>query len=437
MPEKNDAVFIFFPDNRYGLINGSGDIVVQPQYDGILEFGEGLAGVRTGSKWGFIGKDGKFLIKPRFQYIKDSFSDGLACVMENYKYGYIDKQGQWKIKSRFDDAESFHDGLARVEIGGKLGFIDTGGQVVINPEFGMVAEFSEGLAAAEKLSLGKWGYIDKKGNMVIPPTYDITNPFSEGLALVDKNGELLFIDKTGKVVLDLKYDFVQDFSEGLAAVTINKKVGYINHAGEVVIPLRFDSGSSFSEGLAAVEVGRLSGFIDTKGKMVIEPKFLLAIFPFKNGLTMVVLGKSGRKGIAGYIDKKGTIIKKWLFDPNDLVKGSGPPVNMNAAPAVTNPTQSLPPLVVGGNTGIPSPKIIKNVSPEYPKEAVENRTQGLVVVNLEIDIYGRVTGAHAFEGPELLRDAAEKAIKQWVFEPTIINGVPRRVKQSVILTFKL
>ncbi len=171
--------------------------------------------------------------------------------------------------------------------------------------------------------------------------------------------------------------------------------------------------------------------------MVIEPKFIIAMSPFKNGLTTVGLGISGRKAIVGYIDKKGTIIKQWLFDPAVSMRGFGPPVNLNAARAPTNPTRSLPPLVVGGNTGIPSPRIIKRVSPEYPREAVENSIQGLVVVNLEIDIYGRATYVHAFKGPESLRAAAEKAIKQWVFEPTIINGIPRRVKMSVILTFKL
>ncbi len=185
-PENSDTVLIFFPDNRFGLINGSGDIVVQPQYDVIFEFGEGFAGVKVGSKWGFIGKDGKFLIKPRFQYIKGSFSEGLACVMENYKYGYINKQGQWKIKPRFDDADSFHEGIARIEMDGKIGFIDTNGQVVINLEFARVESFSEGLAPAQKMAVGRWGYIDKKGNMVIPPTYDFANTFSEGLAVVEK-----------------------------------------------------------------------------------------------------------------------------------------------------------------------------------------------------------------------------------------------------------
>jgi TonB family protein len=435
---KSDILLCFFPDNRYGVINGNGDIIIQPKYDKILEFSEGLAGVQTDSKWGFIDRDGKFVIKPRFQYIMGNFSEGLACVMEKYKYGYIDTRGQWKIKPRFDIAFGFHDGIAKVELNGKIGFIDTNGQFVINAEFARVGNFSEGLAPAKKKFLGNYGYIDKKGNMVIPPKYEFAKPFSEGIAVVEQNDKNGFIDKTGKVVLDFKYDFANNFSEGLASVEINKKSGYINHTGEFVIPPRFDSCSSFSEGLAAVGIGSLYGFVDTKGIMVIKPKFFMAISPFKNGITMVSLGVFGSKAIIGYIDKKGNIIKQWPYDPNDFLKSSNPPINPNAAPQDTILAKSpLPAIVVGENTGITSPKIIKSVSPEYPKEAVENSIQGLVIVNIVIDIYGRVVEARAFEGPKPLRASAEKAIKQWIFEPTIVNGVPRRVKESVVVRFKL
>ena len=434
-PGQKEVLFPFFPDNRFGLINSSGDIIVQPQYECIKDFKDGLAGVKVGSKWGFIGRDGKFQIKPRFQYIMDGFSDKLACVMENYKYGFIDRTGQWKIKPQFDIAYDFSEGIAQVEVDGKVGFINTSGGFVINPGFARMGKFSEGLAPAKKTSLGKWGYIDKKGNIVIVPRYDFANLFSEGLATVEKNGKHGFIDKTGKVVLDFKYDFAGDFSEGLASVEINKKWGYIDHAGKFVIPPCFDSGSNFSEGLAAVGNGSLYGYIDTKGNIVIKPRNFSIAFPFKDGVAFV--GLSGKKAMSGYIDKKGNIIKQWSFDPNELMKGCHPPLNPNASYKVEPPADSLPALEVGEDTGIEYPQIIKRVSPEYPKEAVEKNVQGPVSLNLELDIYGRVISARAFKGPELLRTAAEKAIKQWVFAPSIIDGVPRRVKMTVTLNFKI
>jgi TonB family protein len=139
----------------------------------------------------------------------------------------------------------------------------------------------------------------------------------------------------------------------------------------------------------------------------------------------------------GSIDKKGNIIKQWSFDPNELMKDCHPPLNPNASYQVEPPADSLPALEVGEDTGIEYPQIIKRVSPEYPKDAVEKNVQGPVSLSLELDIYGRVISARAFKGPELLRAAAEKAIKQWVFAPSIIDGVPRRVKMTVTLNFKI
>lgn len=47
---------------------------------------------------------------------------------------------------------------------------------------------------------------------------------------------------------------------------------------------------------------------------------------------------------------------------------------------------------------------------------------------------GRVIEAIAISGPELLREAAVQAAKQWVFTPTKADNVP--VKVLGILTFK-
>ncbi|EQC2648382.1 WG repeat-containing protein, partial [Campylobacter coli] len=53
-------------------------------------------------KWGFIDKNGEFVIKPKFDSIW-SFREGLAKVGLNGKYGLIDKSGKIVIEPKFDD----------------------------------------------------------------------------------------------------------------------------------------------------------------------------------------------------------------------------------------------------------------------------------------------------------------------------------------------
>jgi hypothetical protein len=53
------------------------------------------------------------------------------------------------------------------------------------------------------------------------------------------------------------------------------------------------------------------------------------------------------------------------------------------------------------------------------------------------NIFGRVVSAKAIEGPEILRPAAEEAIKKWQYEPYLLDGVPRPVKFTVVVKFNL
>jgi TonB family protein len=77
---------------------------------------------------------------------------------------------------------------------------------------------------------------------------------------------------------------------------------------------------------------------------------------------------------------------------------------------------------------------IKNkVEPAYPAEARAAGVSGKVEVQVTISEEGQVIEAIAISGPELLREAAVQAAKQWVFKPTRLDGAP--VKVQGILTF--
>jgi len=76
---------------------------------------------------------------------------------------------------------------------------------------------------------------------------------------------------------------------------------------------------------------------------------------------------------------------------------------------------------------------LKKVAPTYPAEAKAAGVSGKVEVQVTISEEGRVIEAIAVSGPELLREAAEQAAKEWVFKPTTANRV--RVKVQGILTF--
>jgi TonB family protein len=83
------------------------------------------------------------------------------------------------------------------------------------------------------------------------------------------------------------------------------------------------------------------------------------------------------------------------------------------------------------------PKKIKQVAPVYPAEALKNRIQSVVTLNVETDIYGHVRQAEVISGHPLFNDAALTAVRQWVYEPYLVNGVAKAVAFTVTVTFTL
>jgi periplasmic protein TonB len=90
---------------------------------------------------------------------------------------------------------------------------------------------------------------------------------------------------------------------------------------------------------------------------------------------------------------------------------------------------------VGGN--IKEPKKLKETKPVYPAIARSARVQGIVILECTISPQGRVTDVKVLRGIPLLDQAAIEAVKQWVYTPTLLNGVPVPVIMTVTVNFTL
>ena len=76
-------------------------------------------------------------------------------------------------------------------------------------------------------------------------------------------------------------------------------------------------------------------------------------------------------------------------------------------------------------------------SPVYPPIAQSARVQGVVIIEATIGPDGGVQNARVLRSIPLLDQAALDAVKQWVFTPTLLNGVPVPVIMTVTVQFTL
>jgi len=121
------------PNGLFGFVDRFDNLIIPFQFDGASEFSEELALVfnksKSTDKYGFIDKNGEFIIEPKFEYV-ESFSNGFALVRLNNKFGYIDKSGKYLMEPQFQSADSFKDNKAKVIFNKKQYFINTKGEKV-------------------------------------------------------------------------------------------------------------------------------------------------------------------------------------------------------------------------------------------------------------------------------------------------------------------
>ena len=93
------------------------------------------------------------------------------------------------------------------------------------------------------------------------------------------------------------------------------------------------------------------------------------------------------------------------------------------------------PVRVGGT--IKDPQKLKHVNPSYPAEARQARVQGVVILEALISVDGRVQDVKVLRSVPMLDEPATEAVRQWVFTPTLLNGVPVPVIYTVTVNFAL
>ena len=208
---KDDTILV----NKNGLFafyNTNGIKIIDYLYKVALEFDNGIAAVKekdTDLKYFLINKKGERISKDTFDYLFGFNGSDSAYFKNDDKYGFLNNNGDIIIDSIYEEVEGFGEGIAAVKSNGLWGGINSKGEKVIEFKFDNSFQFREGLSRIK--GKGGYGFIDTKGELVIPHQYTFAWIFRDSLTTVTKNGASWFIDKSGNPLNDFKYSKLDQF----------------------------------------------------------------------------------------------------------------------------------------------------------------------------------------------------------------------------------
>jgi len=141
------------------------------------------------------------------------------------------------------------------------------------------------------------------------------------------------------------------------------------------------------------------------------PEYSAVQIPSPAGVLGSPAGSQGGRGVAIILDK------------------------VEPPPPAPPPARPRSPVPVGGN--VLASRVVHRIEPEYPEIARRARISGAVVLHVLIDEEGSVADLKVLSGHPLLREAAVRAVSQWKYSPTLLNGEPVPVSGTVTIDFKL
>jgi len=103
------------------------------------------------------------------------------------------------------------------------------------------------------------------------------------------------------------------------------------------------------------------------------------------------------------------------------------------------PTEAPPPppqiVRVGGK--INAPKLVHEVKPVFPELARAARFSGLVILEAQVGVDGRVKSLKVLRSVPIFDDAAVEAVTQWRYQPLLLNGQPTEFIVTITVQFNL
>lgn len=327
-------------DGSYGVIDGDGNIVVEPTYNVIQ--------IPNPSKPLFICMSNyntetkeyetKVLNEKREQIITgysnvqaiptDSTADGVPYentvlkYKKDGKYGIISTEGEEITEPIYEDisAVTYKEGMLLVKENGKYGVININGKVVIKPEYDNITVDNYYDAETKYQKTGfivcnineegyRYGYVDYRGKKILDTIYTeierVTEIENEDdiYVIAYKDGQAGLL-KNKKVVLNYEYEEIMYYLyNDVFIVQRNGKQGIADRNGNIKIDTKYTNMSFGGIYVNVTDENNESKILDLNGNEVTDG--YVAKMPTQDGMHYIVYDE---EGIYKIIDNNGNIV---------------------------------------------------------------------------------------------------------------------------------
>jgi len=300
--------FAVYTNDKWGVINSKGDIIIKPEYDEAIIIPDSTKDV--------------FLCTYDVNYIEGSYKSKVIDAkskeiitgydtiqaLENYdannnlwyetdvllvskegKYGLVDFKGKELLKCEYDSIQALKGVKNSIIIqkDKKYGLVDHIGATIIEPEYKEIKPISDEYANGYIVTTtdNKMGVIARDKAVVVEAKYqDIQALYGNGNYVVKEGNSWQIVDSEGNTYLKGKFDSVKSIQGENVIVNSNKKYGVMTLSGETKIEAKYqDLTHSFDNNYIFQENSKY-GIINLAGEVMLKPAYDSLIYRAESGI---------------------------------------------------------------------------------------------------------------------------------------------------------
>lgn len=234
---QQDPYFRIYENGKFGFIDSTGRVIIEPKFLNAGDFYEGLAPARLNGTFGYIDTTGNYVIPPIYDYAEE-FKNGIAKVYIEERSFFINMNGN-KFEGNYRIKENSIYGLKSIQAhSGKFGLINDKGELILDTIYKSIQDFYFPVSSfvfEKNDSLGRnlLGVIDSTGKIIIHPgEYDDVQVRQNFIYVFNKDFNKIeshLIDFSGKKIITVSYiDSAFPGNEYIDLMEAEVKSGFIS-----------------------------------------------------------------------------------------------------------------------------------------------------------------------------------------------------------------
>ncbi len=298
-------------DNKYGLIDLKGKLLLEPQYDEITPVVgiKGALKIKQNDKYGIVGDDGSVVVEPKYEDITILGEDNKSgyIIKQDNLYGIIDYSSKEILEPKYDEISKVHStDLYYVTEGGTKKLVNTEKNDVLTTGFDEITQIldsSENSVIFKKDE--KYGIMNIDGTVALEPKYDDLKEAKVGSFIAKKDNKYGIIDTQDQTLLEFKYENIVYQKDADLYIADNQ-----NFESEII-------DNTYKTQLS----GMLLDFNNDEGyiKMIINDERKYYTFKFEEKQDTEILKNQNlylrkKDGKYGFVDKEGNVVVDYIYD---------------------------------------------------------------------------------------------------------------------------